>query len=323
MTFSIVIPAYNVSQYLPGCLDSVLKNDLSDAEVLLIDDGATDDTGAICDDYAARFPNIIRAIHQPNGGLGAARNTGIRAAKGEWLLFLDSDDKITHDAVAVLRAAIRPDVDLIGFQFYRDYGTGQPVPQSSDSAPTEQPFALSQRPEELLSLPAAWIRIWRKSLFTDHDVSYPPRAWYEDLRTTAKLLSLARGMVILPNHLYLYLDRPGSIMNSAKLARNNEIMDAIDDIVEWYKARGIFETYQAELEALTVQHVALAASVRVARADYHNALLKEFYDYTTRLFPNWKKNRYNKTLPKPKRLALFLVAHRKYRLLHLLFRMKG
>ena len=323
MTFTVIIPAYNVAQYLSDCLDSVLKNELDDAEVILIDDGSTDSTGDICDKYAAKAPGKIRVIHQPNGGIGEARNTGIRAAKGEWLLFLDSDDKITHDAVAVLRAAIRPDVDLIGFQFFRDDGVNPPVPESSGSEPTEQPFSLSQRHEELLVFPSAWIRIWRRTLFTDNGVFFPPRVWYEDIRTTVKLLALTRAMVVLPDHLYFYLNRPGSIMNSTNLPRNREIMEAMDDITDWYKSHNLFQTYQSELEALTIQHIALAASVRVARADPGNALLKEFYDYIERSFPNWRKNPYNKSLSKPKRVALFLVAHRQYRLLHMLFRMRG
>ena len=86
MIFSVVIPVYNVKDYLPKCIDSVLAQDFTDYEVILIDDGSTDgESGAICDRYAAAHPERIRAIHKPNGGVGEARNVGIEAAQGEYL----------------------------------------------------------------------------------------------------------------------------------------------------------------------------------------------------------------------------------------------
>ena len=93
MIFSVVIPVYNVKDYLPKCIDSVLAQDFEDYEVLLVDDGSTDgESGAICDRYAAAHPERIRAIHKPNGGVGEARNVGIEAAQGEYLIFTDSED---------------------------------------------------------------------------------------------------------------------------------------------------------------------------------------------------------------------------------------
>lgn len=323
MKISIVIPVYNVRDYLPGCMASVLANDLSDCEIILVDDGATDDSGTLCDEFAAAHPDRIRVIHQENGGLGAARNTGIRAAAGEWLLFVDSDDKLSPDALRVLKRAIRPELDVVAFQFLSDDGTNPPRPRSSGSAPTDAPFTLQERRTELLALPSAWMRLWRKSLFADHGIEYPSRVWYEDIRTTAKLLPLARGIVVLPDHLYAYLDRPGSIMNSAKLSRNREILEAMDDILSWYRAEGLYDEYAAELEALAVRHVLLAASVRVARQDPKHPLLAEFRAYVDERFPNWKKNPYNRQQPALKRLALRLVAQRRYRLLRGLFALKG
>lgn len=107
MIFSVVIPVYNVKDYLPKCIDSVLAQDFEDYEVILIDDGSTDgESGEICDRYAAAHPERIRAIHKPNGGVGEARNVGIEAAQGEYLIFLDSDDYIAPDMFRVLADAV-------------------------------------------------------------------------------------------------------------------------------------------------------------------------------------------------------------------------
>lgn len=96
---SVIIPVYNVQAYLPECLDSVLAQDYQNLEVILIDDGSKDDSGKICDEYAAK-DSRIRVIHQVNAGAGAAKNTGLRAATGEYLAFLDSDDSLEPGAYA-------------------------------------------------------------------------------------------------------------------------------------------------------------------------------------------------------------------------------
>ena len=92
MRFSVVIPVYNVKEYLEKCVDSVLAQDTADYEMILVDDGSTDGSGALCDTIAARRPECIRVIHKPNGGLGDARNVGLAHAQGDYLVFLDSDE---------------------------------------------------------------------------------------------------------------------------------------------------------------------------------------------------------------------------------------
>ena len=303
---SIVVPVYKVRDYLPGCLDSILANDTSDCEIILVDDGSPDDSGAICDRYAQANPDLIRVIHQDNGGLGAARNTGVANAKGEWLFFIDSDDTIAPESLGVLKEAIRlGGAQVIGFQFCADDGVNPPRPQSCGFDAAASPFRLSDRKNYLLSLPSAWLRLWHRSLFTESGVLFPSRVWYEDIRTTAKLLPLADGIRVLPDHLYNYLTRQGSIMNNRNLDRNREILEALDDVLNWYRRQNLFDAYRDELCAMTVENVLLAASVRA------------------KTFPDWKHNPYRKRLTRAKRLALALVEHRRYRILKQLFAMKG
>ena len=271
-----------------------------------------------------KHPGLIRVIHQANGGLGAARNTGLADAKGEWLFFIDSDDRIAPESLSVLKKAIHQGgADVIGFQFCADDGTNPPVPKSSGFEAQDRPFQLSDRKDYLLSLPSAWMRIWKRSLFIETDIRYPSRVWYEDIRTTAKLLPLATGIRVLPDHLYYYLSRPGSIMSNKNLERNREILDAMDDILAWYRRENLFDAYRDELCAMTVENVLLAASVRVARVDTKSELLKVFADYTAKAFPDWKKNPYRRRLTRAKRLALTLVERRQFWLLKKLFAWKG
>lgn len=324
MRFSIVIPVYNVADYLQLCIDSVLANDCRDCEIVLVDDGSTDGLcPAICDENAARHPKLIRVIHQENQGLGGARNTGMEAARGDYLFFLDSDDTIAPNALEILSAAIEKNsADVYSFPMYSHDGQGhRTLIQTSEVY--EEPFSLSQRPEFLFALPAAWARLWRREFLLSSDVRFPSRVWYEDIRTTTKLFALAKSIVTLPEPLYYYLARPGSIMRSGSVARNREILEAFDDILAWFRAKNLLPLYQEPLCRLAVDHILLAATVRVARVQPASPLLAEFSAYMEEHFPNYAKNPYLSQLPSLHKLLLFLIRRKQYRLVALLFRLKG
>lgn len=114
MLFSVIIPVYNVEKYLRESVDSVLKQGVDDLEILLVDDGSTDSSGAICDEYQKKYPNIIRVIHKQNEGLLLTRRCGLRAARGEWMVHLDSDDYMMPGVLEAVRKTIcETDADLI------------------------------------------------------------------------------------------------------------------------------------------------------------------------------------------------------------------
>lgn len=115
---SVIVPVYNVSHYLAECLDSVVSQSFLDKEVILVDDGSTDSSGAICEEYAARFP-YIRVFHKENGGLSSARNRGIEEAAGEWIIFLDSDD-VWADTECLAKLhdyAVSLNLDIVKFEY--------------------------------------------------------------------------------------------------------------------------------------------------------------------------------------------------------------
>ena len=109
---TIIVPVYNTEAYLPRCLDSILGQSFTDYELLLVDDGSTDGSGAICDAYAEK-DGRIRVLHKENGGVSSARNLGIDNAKGQWLYFVDSDDEILPDGLVTLVDAASDEVDVV------------------------------------------------------------------------------------------------------------------------------------------------------------------------------------------------------------------
>lgn len=126
---SVIVPVYNVEAYLQTCVDSVLEQPYENIEIILVDDGSPDRCPMICEEYAKKDPRI-RVIHQENRGLPAARNTGLRAASGEWIICVDSDDLWKSDLLESVMAVASDAVDLIAFS-YMPYPEGQPLPQPS------------------------------------------------------------------------------------------------------------------------------------------------------------------------------------------------
>jgi len=224
----------------------------------------------------------------------------------------------------VLRqAAEATGADVIAFHVDSDDGEGHLSPIRAHSIPGGTTFSLEEKPEFLLSLPSAVCRLWKRQLFLSSGIRYPSRVWYEDIRTSLKLFALAETIHALDDRLYRYLQRPGSIMNSAALARNREILDAFDDLLVWFREQGLYKAYQNELTRLAVDHILLAATVRVARQDPRHPLLGEFAAYMAEHFPGWEKHPCLSQLPTLHKLLVFLIRGRHYKAVRLLFSLKG
>ena len=123
---SVLVPVYNTNQYLPRCIDSILGQSFTDFELLLIDDGSTDGSAKICDAYAEK-DSRIRVLHKENGGVSSARNLGLNEAKGEWVVFVDSDDWISDNCIKLLTEPLRNKEFDIVVGDYRIYTCRAPL----------------------------------------------------------------------------------------------------------------------------------------------------------------------------------------------------
>lgn len=321
--FSIIIPVYNVADWLPECINSVLSSPYKNYEILLVDDGSTDGkSGEICDAYQKDFPNLIKVFHQENGGLGAARNTGINNATGEYLFFLDSDDYIEQDTFDGLSQAIdkyHSDMILFGSNVIEN---GKKTGTVEENIPINTIFSVFDYPKLLLTVPSAWGKLCKKSLFIENNIEFPPRVLYEDLRTTRKLFLYAKSVIRIENTYYNYRIRENSIMTTKALDRNLEIIDALEDITFYFKSKNLDSQFKDELEFLTLYHVFLVASVRIIKIDSQSKILDALYDYTGKKYPAFKSNRYIKEMPKRKQLLLTLLYNKKRNLVATIFKIK-
>lgn len=321
---SIVVPVYNVEKYVGKCIDSILAQTDGDFELLLIDDGTKDTSGEICDAYGEK-DSRVKVIHQENKGLGGARNTGIEAATGEWILFVDSDDWLEPDILEKAgKTARETGADLVMFGFRSVDELGTTLQNYVEELPKGQVLEIAKHPDIYLTAPCAWNKLYKTELFRKTGVRYPNRVWYEDIRTTLKLFLAAKTAVFLDDIGYNYLLRSGSITNNVNADRNAEIIDAFEDILSYFKEQGALKAYEDVLCYLTVFHVYLTASVRVLRIDPAHPLLQRFREYTYQTFPNWKKNPYlSQKLGRKRKLLLSLLEKRLYSVIRLMFRLRG
>lgn len=240
MEFSVIIPIYNVERYLRQCVDSVLAQDFEDYEVILVDDGSPDRCPVICDEYADDNINI-KVVHQANGGLSDARNSGLAVASGEYVVFLDSDD-YWADTTALSEMhhcfkAAACDTIMFGC-FDRDELTGISVQtrgkfpdsiiHSSDkSGVVKWLMTNGQYPG------AAWILAVKRSLLLDNDISFVKGNTAEDYDWVIKVLKASKKISLLDKPFCIHrINVPGSITSSLKLSGIAGMTTAINNWVE-------------------------------------------------------------------------------------------
>lgn len=324
LDISVIVPVYNVKAYLPKCLDSILSQDFDSYEIVIVDDGSTDGSGEVADQYASRHFDKIRVLHQENQGLGGARNTGIKNAAGEYVAFIDSDDWIKPDMLSVLWHEIQQtgaEIAVCGLLCVTD--AGNEICRIVEHQPEHVSLSFREKKDILFCSPTACNKLYQKSIFIKNKIWFPSHVWYEDLRTIPKLYTVAQGIVFTNQCLYCYLQRQGSIMQNSNLERNREIMDAFDDIFSFYNENQLYSFYQDELTYLAVLHIFIAASVRVLKIGLSKVLLEDFREYMDTHFPNFGQLAYLQNLNLKKKIIFRLLYKRKYLLVRLIFLIKS
>ena len=311
MKLSIVIPVYNTAAYLPKCLESVIYPQLEDYEIIIVNDGSTDDSGAVASDYVNRHPELIRLVTTANGGLGQARNVGTGNARGEYLLFLDSDDYLADNAVPEIMETLRQDYDIFIYDFVF-VGENGAVLGTEPGCRVSGPVSLESYPGLIMEYPSGCNKICRRSLFTGSGLHFPGRVWYEDLRTMPKLYTLTDKIYSTGRPWYVYLQRPGSITNTASFRRNLEIIDAVDDLTDYYRGRGLYERYKNELEYIRFYNEFLTSCARICTADSKSPMLDTLKADFLSKCPDYKDNPYIKSLPAKHKLLTSLLLRGKY-----------
>lgn len=229
---SIVVPIYKVEDYLKKCVDSILVQTYKNIEIILVDDGSPDNCGIICDEYQ-KIDKRICVIHKENGGLSSARNAGLDISKGEYVVFVDSDDSIDNNYIEILYQDIKQnDADIAVPAFCLSYEDGSKVIDSR--IPHKTIFTTEKALECFLFngylTPCVASKMWKKSLWSE--IRCPEGKLFEDQYTTYKLLMQSNKVIYEPQVNYYYFKRSGSIGHSSFSSRTYDLLGGIKEEYE-------------------------------------------------------------------------------------------
>lgn len=321
MKVSIIIPVYNVENYLDRCLKSVEKQTYKDIEVIIVDDGSPDNSYKIIDEYVKRNNNFI-SYKIENSGQGGARNFGIDKSTGEYIVFLDSDDYIAYDCIEKLvSAAISEKSDIVVCSCFDVKEDGTIIAKIENNI-LSGTTSIYNSPEILFNRVAPWGKMFKRSVLGD--LKFVTRVWYEDMRLIPKFYLNAEKITYIDKALFYYVQRTGSTMNNSNAIKNLDIIDAFEDLIAYYKEKNVYDKFKEELNFLVISHIAVAGITRVllCKNKEKKAVIKKIEEYIFS-FENLYQNKYIHLLDSNKRLILKFNKNKLYFLTILCMKIKN
>lgn len=298
MRLSILVPVYNREGTLRRCVESLLRQDLEEYEIILVDDGSTDASRRILEDYRRRYPEKVKLIFQENQGVAGARNAGLEAACGEYVTWVDSDDWLKENCLGMLwRKVKRSGWDVLLFDGWEDSEDREERPYSALEAvlPARQEGALTKE-EFLLTRPCPWNKWMRRSLWEAEEgreaLRFPKGIIYEDLATIPLLALRALKIGYTPQKVYHYEQSAASIMRQTGY---QEKMDCIFSAAERLRSE-LEKTFPAEVEYLWWLHLLLLGGMRYLQCGRED-LASKTADAMQAAFPCWQENEYVRRMP--------------------------
>ena len=293
---SIVVPCYNVEEYLPACLESLVDQDLEDIEVVCVDDGSTDGTPAVIERYAKTHPHMVRGVSQDNAGSWQARLTGIREAKGRFISFIDGDDTATPDyARSLYVAATAADADIAVCGYERtDLVTGKVL--SRELCEPQRPVDVVSEPGRIVTINSAvWNKAFRAEVLKSiRPLDEKPQALEDLSLMLLAFAQLTRPVVFVPKSCVNYMVREGSQIGSTTPEQVESGRRALLEVKKRYEELGVSEGLYQALDAVAFLHLGISMTLRLSGNPGVN--LKEQVAQTTSFldenFPSWRRSPY-------------------------------
>ena len=249
---SVIIPVYQVKLYLERCLNSILSQTFTDYEVILVDDGSTDGSQTICDDFAERY-DFITVIHKGNGGLSSARNVGIAASSGKYIMFVDSDDLIHFKAAEIeikYLEETNADITICSLKRFKANEEIRTESLIRDDLKVNVISGLDAE-KELLTNPnpsnyvSSCGKIFKRELFDD--IKFPEGKLFEDEFTAFKLFYKSNVIAVIDEELYFYFVNEGGITQNLNLNKRFDEYDAQNERILFFKEKKLIDLYHIAL----------------------------------------------------------------------------
>lgn len=286
---SIIVPFYNVENYIEKCLQSLVNQTLEDIEILLVNDGSQDGTEVIAKQFVEKYPNKIIYLEKENGGLSDARNYAIPHAKGEYIAFLDSDDYVeTNMYEEMYNKAKEENLDYVECDFLWEY------PDKTLESKGKQ---YSNKKEMFIhTRVVAWNKLIKREIVQSNHLEFPKGYRYEDVEFFYKLLPLIRNYGIVQKPFIHYVQREDSISN-VQNTRTKEIIDILGHVITYYKTKNLFDEYKEEIEYTYARYILCSSMLRMVMIENkkeRKEIINFAWNSLNTQFANWKKNTYLK-----------------------------
>lgn len=282
---SVIVPVYNVENYISECLDSIINQTYKKLEIILVDDGSTDKSGDICEEYKIK-DNRIKIIHQKNAGLSDARNAGIDIATGKYIQFIDSDDYIDKDMIETLYKLIvenNADISICSNYILKDGIT------SCECSNKKYIYNRKEALKEILIDEAirsyAWNKLFKKELFDD--IKFPSKKVFEDVLTIPKLFEKSDKIVFVDIPKYYYRQRDGSILHKQTNELRMNYIKAAMEINQFIRKK---EPDLKDYCAYNIAHITIKTYNDIGFFKLYDLLkndtVEKLYNETKRIFEN-------------------------------------
>lgn len=310
MKVSIIVPIYNVEQYLAKCIESLIHQTYKNIEILLVNDGSKDKSEDIMKEFAQKDERIV-CLNKVNGGLSDARNYGMRFATGQYCLFIDSDDWLALDAVeCCVQRAKETNAEVICFDMIYVYSDREVFASGGDF----DVLSYRQNPEVVLINNSACNKMFKTELF--QDIEFPKGMWYEDLATIPIVLSRAESVAKVNKGLYYYLQRESSIAHTINM-KVFDIYKAISMVDNAFKGTQL----ESQIEKLYIEHGLHLTTIRIKNdADDVVKYLKLNNQHLDQYFPTWRKIRRFEGYSFKTKLIFTLLQHDLFTIVKMLYR---
>ena len=319
MFVSVIVPIYNVKDYLIRCLDSLDRQNYEDYEVLLIDDGSKDESGKMAEEYCADHPRF-HCYHKVNGGLSDARNYGMKYAKGEAFAFVDSDDWVAEDYISAMvenMISNNSDVVCCDMEYVDDEGNHTPsLDRRFDCVKVQED------PEIITVNNSACNKLIRKSCFKD--ILFPKGIWYEDLGSIPMILSEAEIISKVNKPLYFYYQRSESISHTENI-KIFDIYVSLELVRKYLISTGKNENMLKCWMSMYVLHGADITTIKISqyRSEARLEYMEKNMELMNRYYPQWFKDKIMKEYSGKKKILLWLLKHRQFKVVDKLLHRKG
>lgn len=307
---SIILPVYNVEMYLERCLESLLKQDLDDYEILVINDGSPDNSQEIIDNYAKKYPEKVKSYIKTNGGLSDARNYGLERANGEYIIFVDSDDYVKENMLKKLYEIGKSNnLDILCC----DYTIVKDNRHIYNKVSGDKKSGLITSVGYFFAGVCAWNKMFKRNFLLGNRFMFPKGIIYEDLASIPSLVKYNPKIYYLNDSFVFY------VHDSVSITRTKEYKKSFEDI---FKAcdiitNSLIETkFFDELEYLMCYHLLYLGALNFYKYEKYEQIDK-ISDFMKRNFPKWKKNKYLKNKSFKEKLLMKLFYYRKYNIIKL------